>query len=50
MEYVDTVNKERYVPYVVETSAGATRGLMAFLVNAYEEEKITVNEKGNDRY
>ena len=46
-EYVDTVNKDRFVPYVVETSAGATRGLMAFLVNAYEEEKI-VDEKGKE--
>lgn len=45
MEYVDTVNKERYTPYVIETSGGATRGLMAFLVDAYHEEDI-VNDKG----
>lgn len=45
MEYVDTVNQERYVPYVVETSAGATRGLMAFLSSAYDVEKIVENEK-----
>ncbi len=45
MEYVDTVNKERYVPYVVETSGGVSRSLMAFLVNAYDEESVT-DEKG----
>lgn len=41
MEYVDTVNKDRFIPYVVETSGGVTRSLMAFLCNAYEEEEIT---------
>jgi glycyl-tRNA synthetase len=41
MEYVDTVNKDRFVPYVVETSGGVSRGLMAFLCNAYEEEEYT---------
>ena len=45
MEYVDTVNKERYTPYVVETSGGVTRSLMAFLCNAYDEEDV-VNDKG----
>ena len=37
-EYVDTVNNERYIPYVVETSGGVTRSLMAFLCDAYNEE------------
>lgn len=45
MEYVDTVNKERYIPYVVETSGGVSRSLMAFLCNAYDEEEV-VDEKG----
>lgn len=44
MEYVDTVNGNRFVPYVIETSAGATRGMMAFLCNAFEEE--TIEEEG----
>ncbi len=47
MEYVDTVNKDRFIPYVVETSGGVSRGLMAFLCNAYEEEKVT-DEKGKE--
>ncbi len=45
MEYVDTVNKERYIPYVVETSGGVSRGFMAFLIDAYHEEEI-VDDKG----
>jgi len=45
LEYVDTVNKDRFVPYVIETSAGASRGFMAILCNAYDEEEVT-NEKG----
>jgi glycyl-tRNA synthetase len=39
-EYVDTVTKDRYVPYVIETSVGASRSFMAFLCNAFKEEKI----------
>ncbi|MDX9790246.1 MAG: glycine--tRNA ligase [Candidatus Kapaibacterium sp.] len=45
MEYVDTVSKERYIPYVIESSGGVSRGLMAFLCNAYDEEIVT-DEKG----
>ncbi len=45
MEFVDTVNKDRFVPYVVETSGGVTRSLMGILCNAYEEEEV-VNDKG----
>ena len=40
MEYFDQEQDSRYVPYVVETSAGASRSLMAFLVDAYEEEEL----------
>ncbi len=45
LEFVDTVNKDRFVPYVVETSGGVTRSLMAFLCNAYNEEEAP-NDKG----
>lgn len=41
LEYVDTVTKDRYVPYVIETSGGVSRGVMAFLCAAYEEEKLS---------
>ncbi len=46
LEFVDTVTKERFVPFVVETSAGASRSFMAFLCNAYHEE--TVASEGGD--
>ncbi|MFH1050877.1 MAG: glycine--tRNA ligase [bacterium] len=39
LEYVDTVNQERYTPFVVETSGGVTRSFMAFLCSAYKEEE-----------
>ncbi len=40
IEYFDDQTKQRYIPYVIETSAGASRSLMAFLVDAYDEEEI----------
>ena len=45
LEYIDTVTKERFVPYVIETSGGVSRGLMAFLCNAYDEEEPTNTNK-----
>lgn len=45
MEYVDTVNKDRFIPYVVETSGGVSRSFMAFLCSAYDEEEI-ISEDG----
>lgn len=41
MEYVDTVTGDRFVPYVIETSVGASRSFMAFLCNAFAIEEIT---------
>lgn len=40
MEYYDDQTKERFIPYVIETSAGASRSFLAFLIDAYEEEEI----------
>jgi glycyl-tRNA synthetase len=40
LEYVDTATGERYVPHVIEPSAGADRGTLAFLVDAYDEEEV----------
>jgi glycyl-tRNA synthetase len=39
MEYFDEQAKERFIPFVIETSAGASRGFMAFLCNAYDEDE-----------
>jgi glycyl-tRNA synthetase len=38
LAYFDDQTQERYIPYVVEPSAGADRGTLAFLVDAYDEE------------
>ena len=35
----DSPGKEKFTPYIIETSAGASRSFMAFLVNAYAEEE-----------
>lgn len=39
-KYFDDEIKEKYIPYVIETSAGASRSFMAFLVDAYNEEEV----------
>jgi glycyl-tRNA synthetase len=39
-DYLDPVTNERYIPYVVETSAGLTRNVLMALCDAYEEEEI----------
>lgn len=39
LEYFDEQTKERFIPFVIETSAGASRGFMAFLCNAYDEDE-----------
>ena len=38
--YLAPVTNERYVPYVVEPSLGADRGVLAFLTDAYDEEVV----------
>jgi glycyl-tRNA synthetase len=40
LEYVDTATGERYVPHVIEPAAGADRAMLAFLVDAYDEDEI----------
>ncbi|MCX6174891.1 MAG: glycine--tRNA ligase [Ignavibacteriales bacterium] len=39
-QYFDDETKEKFIPYIIETSAGASRSFMAFLVDAYYEEKV----------
>ncbi len=38
--YFDDETKEKYIPYIIETSAGASRSFMAFLIDAYYEEEV----------
>ncbi len=40
LEYVDTASGERYVPHVVEPAAGVDRAMLAFIVDAYDEDEI----------
>jgi glycyl-tRNA synthetase len=40
LEYFDDETKEKYVPYVIEPSGGIDRSILAFLVDAYKEEKV----------
>jgi len=37
LKYYDEKSKEKYFPYVIETSAGADRTFFAFLCDAYQE-------------
>jgi glycyl-tRNA synthetase len=46
LSYRDDVTGERYVPHVIEPSAGADRATLAFLCEAYHEDQQP-DEKGN---
>lgn len=37
LSYLDEEIKEKYFPYIIETSAGADRSFLAFLIDAYRE-------------
>ena len=39
-EYLDPETNEKYVPYVIESTCGLDRSVLAVLFDAYEEEKI----------
>lgn len=46
LEYVDPVDRDkRYVPYIIETSAGADRTLLVVLMDAYREEAVDGGEQ-----
>jgi len=38
LSYFDPDTEERYIPYVIEPSAGVDRSALAFLIDAYDEE------------
>jgi glycyl-tRNA synthetase len=40
LEYFDQAANERYLPFIVETSAGADRVTLTVLVDAYREEQV----------
>ena len=45
LEYVDSASGDRYVPHVIEPSAGADRATLAFMVDAYDEEEVEGRER-----
>lgn len=45
MEYIDQATNERYIPYVVETSAGCDRLFLALLSDAYTEDTVDGEER-----
>ena len=47
INYLDPETNEWYIPYVIETSAGLTRSVLIALTDAYEEETIGEDKKGN---
>ncbi len=40
LHYFDEATQEEYIPYVIEPSAGADRAALAFLIDAYRQEKV----------
>ena len=40
LQYFDDVAKERFYPYIIEPSGGVDRSVLAFLTDAYCEEKV----------
>jgi len=40
LRYLNQETKERYIPHVIEPSAGADRGTLAFLCHAYQKDSV----------
>ncbi len=47
LEYFDPQQQKKFVPYVIEPAAGATRGVLTYLLDAYHEEEVST-AKGTD--
>ena len=45
LEYIDSANNKRFVPYVVETAVGVERTVLIALLDAYTEENIDGKER-----
>ncbi len=50
IEYFDQESRERFTPYVIETSIGASRSTMMFLVDAYDEDEIDGSKRDVMRF
>ena len=40
LQYFDDAAKEKFYPYIIEPSGGVDRAVLAFLIDAYQEEKV----------
>lgn len=49
LSYFDQTKNERWIPYVIEPSAGLTRSLMAFMCEAYAEDEAPNTKGGVDK-
>ncbi len=49
MSYFDEETKEKYIPWVIETSGGVDRATLFFLIDAYHEEKDRIILKLNPK-
>ncbi len=45
LEYFDEANKEKFIPYVIETAVGCDRLFLAFMCDAYREEVTTETDE-----
>jgi glycyl-tRNA synthetase len=45
LSYFDPTTESRYVPYVIEPSAGADRATLAFMVDAFDEEEVSGRQR-----
>jgi len=46
LEYFDQIENKKYIPHIIETSDGADRATLAFLVDAYDEVETRSGEEG----
>lgn len=44
LEYFEESTKEKYIPFIIETSAGCDRSLLASLCDAFTEEKLAEDD------
>ena len=49
LSYFDQESGERWIPYVIEPAAGLGRAMMAFLIDAYDEEEAPNAKGGTDK-
>ena len=48
LSYYDQETNEHYIPYVIEPSLGVERTVLSVLCDAYDEEVVGQDKKGND--